>query len=243
MLLGFVLGKLMEEKLRQALILSRGSFATFVERPVSAGLLARRGHHARRRVAALHPEGPRRGFHGIITSGRLEPVNSSLDQTLRPSGVPACKTIDWRKPMKHVLHCRGASGPPCRPRSLRRRIPTKPDHHDRARSPPADRPTSSRASSARTCRGRSASRSSSRTWPAPAARPAPPAPRRPRRTATRIMMGHMGTHGAAPALYPNLKYDPTKDFEPIGMAAGTPILIVAKKDFPGQGPEGVHRLR
>ncbi len=47
-----------------------------------------------------------------------------------------------------------------------------------------------------------------------------------------IMMGHMGTHGAAPALYPNLKYDPTKDFEPIGMAAGTPILIVAKKGFP-----------
>ena len=36
MLLGFVLGKLMEEKLRRALILSRGSFATFVERPVSA---------------------------------------------------------------------------------------------------------------------------------------------------------------------------------------------------------------
>jgi putative tricarboxylic transport membrane protein len=40
MLLGFVLGKLMEEKLRQALILSRGSFMTFIERPVSATLLA-----------------------------------------------------------------------------------------------------------------------------------------------------------------------------------------------------------
>jgi putative tricarboxylic transport membrane protein len=40
MLLGFVLGKLMEEKLRQSLILSRGSFMTFIERPVSAGLLA-----------------------------------------------------------------------------------------------------------------------------------------------------------------------------------------------------------
>ena len=39
LLLCFVLGKLMEEKLRQALILSRGSFATFVERPVSGGLL------------------------------------------------------------------------------------------------------------------------------------------------------------------------------------------------------------
>jgi tripartite-type tricarboxylate transporter receptor subunit TctC len=49
-----------------------------------------------------------------------------------------------------------------------------------------------------------------------------------------IMMGHMGTHGAAPALYPNLKYDPTTDFAPIGMAAGTPILIVGKKDLPAK---------
>ncbi|MCC6778869.1 MAG: tripartite tricarboxylate transporter substrate binding protein BugD [Hyphomicrobiales bacterium] len=47
-----------------------------------------------------------------------------------------------------------------------------------------------------------------------------------------IMMGHMGTHGAAPALYPKLRYDPAKDFEPIGLAAGTPILIVARRDFP-----------
>ena len=47
-----------------------------------------------------------------------------------------------------------------------------------------------------------------------------------------IGMGHMGTHGAAPALYPNLKYDPVRDFEPIGLAAGTPILIVARKDLP-----------
>ncbi len=47
-----------------------------------------------------------------------------------------------------------------------------------------------------------------------------------------IMMGHMGTHGAAPAVYPNLKYDPVKDFVPIGLAAGTPILIVARKNFP-----------
>jgi putative tricarboxylic transport membrane protein len=39
LLLGFVLGKLLEEKLRQALVISRGDFMTFVERPVSAGLL------------------------------------------------------------------------------------------------------------------------------------------------------------------------------------------------------------
>ena len=39
LLLGFVLGRLMEEKLRQALAFSRGNLATFVERPISAGLL------------------------------------------------------------------------------------------------------------------------------------------------------------------------------------------------------------
>ncbi|HRJ68512.1 MAG TPA: tripartite tricarboxylate transporter permease [Beijerinckiaceae bacterium] len=39
MLLGYVLGKLMEQKLRQALTLSRGDFMTFIERPVSGVLL------------------------------------------------------------------------------------------------------------------------------------------------------------------------------------------------------------
>ncbi len=47
-----------------------------------------------------------------------------------------------------------------------------------------------------------------------------------------IMMGHMGTHGVAPALFPNLKYNPATDFTPIGLAAGTPIIIVAKKNHP-----------
>jgi putative tricarboxylic transport membrane protein len=40
MLLGFVLGKLMEENLRRALIISRGDMMTFIDRPISAGLLA-----------------------------------------------------------------------------------------------------------------------------------------------------------------------------------------------------------
>jgi tripartite-type tricarboxylate transporter receptor subunit TctC len=47
-----------------------------------------------------------------------------------------------------------------------------------------------------------------------------------------IEMGHMGTHAASVALYPNLAYKPDVDFMPIGVAAGTPILILAKKDFP-----------
>jgi tripartite-type tricarboxylate transporter receptor subunit TctC len=49
-----------------------------------------------------------------------------------------------------------------------------------------------------------------------------------------IMMGHMGTHAAAVALYPNLAYSPSNDFEPIGMAAGMPVLILARKDFPAK---------
>jgi tripartite-type tricarboxylate transporter receptor subunit TctC len=47
-----------------------------------------------------------------------------------------------------------------------------------------------------------------------------------------IEMGHMGTHAASVALYPNLAYRPDVDFAPIGLVAGTPVLILAKKDFP-----------
>jgi tripartite-type tricarboxylate transporter receptor subunit TctC len=47
-----------------------------------------------------------------------------------------------------------------------------------------------------------------------------------------IAMGHMGTHGAAPAVFPDLKYDPVRDFAPIGLAASTPIVVVGRKDLP-----------
>ncbi len=39
LLLGFILGPMMEENLRRALLLSRGDWMTFLERPLSAGLL------------------------------------------------------------------------------------------------------------------------------------------------------------------------------------------------------------
>ena len=31
-----------------------------------------------------------------------------------------------------------------------------------------------------------------------------------------LIIGTLGTHGAAPSQYPNLKYDPRRDFTPIG---------------------------
>ena len=47
-----------------------------------------------------------------------------------------------------------------------------------------------------------------------------------------ILMGQMGTHAAAVALYPSLPYKPEVDFEPIGMVAAAPVVIAARKDFP-----------
>ncbi|MBX9590391.1 MAG: hypothetical protein K2X43_13875 [Hyphomonadaceae bacterium] len=42
-------------------------------------------------------------------------------------------------------------------------------------------------------------------------------------------VGNMGTQSAAPALYPNLKYNPSTSFEQIGIANYTPQTVVAKK--------------
>jgi tripartite-type tricarboxylate transporter receptor subunit TctC len=47
-----------------------------------------------------------------------------------------------------------------------------------------------------------------------------------------LITGHMGTHAAAVPLYPALAYHPEKDFEPVALLASTPILILARKDFP-----------
>jgi tripartite-type tricarboxylate transporter receptor subunit TctC len=45
-----------------------------------------------------------------------------------------------------------------------------------------------------------------------------------------IAVGNMGTQSAAPALYPNLKYDPAKSFAQVGIVNFTPQAIVAKKN-------------
>jgi tripartite-type tricarboxylate transporter receptor subunit TctC len=47
-----------------------------------------------------------------------------------------------------------------------------------------------------------------------------------------IQVGNMGTNAAAVAFYPNLAYRPDVDFEPIGLIAGLPIVLTARKDFP-----------
>jgi tripartite-type tricarboxylate transporter receptor subunit TctC len=52
-----------------------------------------------------------------------------------------------------------------------------------------------------------------------------------------IEMGHIGTHAISVWLYPQLAYKPDVDFEPIGLAMETPVVIVARKDFPSRNLE------
>ena len=47
-----------------------------------------------------------------------------------------------------------------------------------------------------------------------------------------LFAASMGTIIAAPTFYPNLKYDSTKDFEPIGMSANAPAAVSIKNDIP-----------
>jgi tripartite-type tricarboxylate transporter receptor subunit TctC len=47
-----------------------------------------------------------------------------------------------------------------------------------------------------------------------------------------LLTGNMGTHAAAVALYSKLPYDPSTDFEPIGIVVSAPIVILGRIDFP-----------
>jgi tripartite-type tricarboxylate transporter receptor subunit TctC len=59
-----------------------------------------------------------------------------------------------------------------------------------------------------------------------------------------IAVGNMGTQSAAPALYPNLKYDPAKSFAQVGIVNYTPQAIVAKKaTAAGNLKELIHYLQ
>jgi tripartite-type tricarboxylate transporter receptor subunit TctC len=59
-----------------------------------------------------------------------------------------------------------------------------------------------------------------------------------------LLAGSMGSHVAAPVLTPNIKYDSERDFQPIGLTAHSPAVIVARKDFPAKdGREFVAQLK
>ena len=47
-----------------------------------------------------------------------------------------------------------------------------------------------------------------------------------------LLAGHMGTNALAPIFYPNLGYDPEKDFAPVNLTAVQPELLAVRKDIP-----------
>ena len=47
-----------------------------------------------------------------------------------------------------------------------------------------------------------------------------------------LVLAISNTHGVAPALYPNLPYDPVKDFTPVGVAAIGPLALTVKSSLP-----------
>jgi tripartite-type tricarboxylate transporter receptor subunit TctC len=57
-----------------------------------------------------------------------------------------------------------------------------------------------------------------------------------------LMVSTNSAHGTNRALYPNLPYDPEKDFEPIGTLMRIPQLLVVKKDFPADDVAGLVRV-
>ena len=84
LLLGFVLGPLLEENLRRAMILSRGDPTTFVTRPISAGLLLHRACRAGRRLPAGGQEEARRG----VRRGELARISSESHAAACPRARP-----------------------------------------------------------------------------------------------------------------------------------------------------------
>lgn len=47
-----------------------------------------------------------------------------------------------------------------------------------------------------------------------------------------LFMGHIGTHGANPALYAKLPYDPVRDFAPVSLLVTIPNLVVVHPSVP-----------
>lgn len=49
-----------------------------------------------------------------------------------------------------------------------------------------------------------------------------------------LMMGHIGTLAFAPSLYPNVPYDPVKDFQPVALVAMVPNILAINPTLPAK---------
>jgi tripartite-type tricarboxylate transporter receptor subunit TctC len=49
-----------------------------------------------------------------------------------------------------------------------------------------------------------------------------------------LLMGVTGSHGVAPSLYPNLGYQPLRDFAPISLLVSAPLVLVVNPEVPAK---------
>src|ERR671930_597644 len=185
MLLGFVLGPLMEENLRRAMLIARRAVILFACSPSS-----QKERHKTREEATMGP----------ILSRTL----AALVVLGFAAGPAAAQTDDYPRRAITLIVPFAAGGPA----DVISRIIS--DHMSRSLG------QSIVIENVLGAGGTTASTRAARATP----------------DGYTIEMGHMGTHAASVALYPNLAYKPDADFAPIGLVAGTPVLILAKKDFP-----------
>ncbi len=57
-----------------------------------------------------------------------------------------------------------------------------------------------------------------------------------------LFMATVASHGINPALYKNLGYDPVKGFEPVGMVASIPLVLIANPKLPAKNVEELAAL-
>src|SRR3954469_3839923 len=57
-----------------------------------------------------------------------------------------------------------------------------------------------------------------------------------------LLLNTIATHGIGPHLYPNLGYDPVKDFEPVILVAKLPLIMAINADVPARNVQEVIAL-
>ena len=90
LLLGMVLGPLMEENLRRALLIARGDWTVFVTRPLSAVLLAMAAAAAGAGGAAVAAQEARRGVRGDPRRLKRRPIVRLMNSRAGTQVPPLC---------------------------------------------------------------------------------------------------------------------------------------------------------
>src|SRR6266481_1304054 len=57
-----------------------------------------------------------------------------------------------------------------------------------------------------------------------------------------LLLNTIATHGIGPHIYPNLPYDPVKDFSPVILIAKLPLIMAVNAELPAQSVDDVIAL-